>query len=231
MSLQPATLDYLIQEKEQVEKNNQYIYVEVVPAYEMPSAKVERTRTLVLPFIVYFRIQADYLCSLDLTCLREDPNEFLKTGFLREGERNCVFNFTEVRDSANYLLQIQLDSLGGWGTVQMVDETIVVPVPFGYGFSITTSSATMENAASYNSMSFRLSNKKGEIIMKGTYVSERPIPDHLQDRVYLWPEKLYPTTTAILAEGLSESYRSNFKAIIKDLNEVAQPQAKTVMGN
>lgn len=210
----PASLNYIIEERPQAIKSNQQVYVEADTSFLMMPATADRIQGQFLPFIFYTRLKQAHLYTVDTSSVSENLPEFLKTAFEREAHRSYKFKITENRDSADYILNLKIEQLSGQGVFHSLTEWYAIP----YGV-ITSYKVTLDNVKASCTLSYSLKDAVGNVMSSGTHQNSY-IPDNKNQLIEAPAGYHYRIANGLVVNGLSNAFRGNFKAIIKELNDL-----------
>ena len=219
----PATLDYLVDGKT-VEKIPLKIYLEPADTLNQRfSASYALTKTdgEIIPLIFYNKSSRDYIYRVGRESFQESPDVFLNTGFLREAERKCKYQFTDKREDADFILNLRLDSLQAVATLNKTKESYTVPFPIGYGgFSIHNNNGGVMEGAAFSQLSYTLVDGNGKVVMQGGLSAEGTVEKPEEINIYIPASNTFNTTNARVVTAVSESFRKNFTQLILLLNNL-----------
>jgi len=224
MASHPPTLSYLVEPPSAIKKVNKSIFISTDQVYNFPSIPVpgvERKKWYWLPLIFYYKLYQEYEYNILTSALKENPNDFLLEGFSREAKRHCKYQIVQNPDIADYHLILKIDSLTAFSNFTEINEQIIIPL-FGTasGSSINATYYDYEilEARAHCQLSYYLTNKNNKVIKEASYYSSHSLPGFYNMGVYIYNPSI--SINASLAEGLSETFKDNFKAIIEDLNQI-----------
>jgi hypothetical protein len=171
---------------------------------------VRQTKSSVVPLIFINTWNTEYEYLLGNGGIKENVASFIRKSIITESERSGSFTPVEEDSTNNFVLEIEVDSIGAKGAYKMQGYFFFVLMAYGYG---QTESADPGTAFSR----FHYKLRKGDEVLLEDFTSSKQVSKPLAVR-HESRENLRRFYNSNLVEALSQTIKTNIEIIIEDID-------------
>ena len=209
---QPVSLSYLYDSPAAAQRSSLTVSMtspDLSAADLRQSSQLEKTKSSVLPLLVYNRWKSEFTYTLGKTSTQEEITNFIQTAWLAESYRSGLY-LPDTNAVADLQLEIEIDSAYARGPYKADGVCIFALVAYSY--------AEWEYAGpgiAYSRFVYRL--KEGEKVL-WEKAAESTHSSQLLSNQAETVQKLRKDYTTHLVESLSLTFKDNLEEVVEEVN-------------